>query len=219
MDSFRRRSYNQGAGLSSQGQDEPAVTSPTSAVVIATIWLSLGMYAAALCPVAVESPSPPDRWRRAAWTAGCGLLLLHFAAAFHFVHDWRHAAAEAETARRTKDLLGWEFGGGVYFNYAFALLWLADVAWWWAAPRSRRQRPVAAAVLLHGFMLLIWINGAVVFVDGPIRWVGAAALAAATIGAVMDARRTAALRRQGSAACRGRKAARRPGLRLENDRP
>ena len=32
-------------------------------------------------------------------------------------------------------------GGGIYFNYGFTLLWIADTIWWWAAPQRRAGRP------------------------------------------------------------------------------
>ena len=121
-----------------------------------------------------------ERWRGAArwlWTAGCLMLLAHIGCAFHFVHDWQHALAVDETARRTKELLGWEYGGGVYFNYAFALVWVGDASWWWLAPASYQRRPAWVAVMIHAYLLFIAINGAIVFEDGPTRWFGLAFIA------------------------------------------
>jgi hypothetical protein len=106
------------------------------------------------------------------------LLLAHIACAFHFSHHWEHAHAIAETARRTADLIGWEFGGGVYFNYLFVLLWLADVVWWWSGPKSYSRRPAAIAFAIHAYLFFIAFNGAIIFESGPTRWVGLLFIAA-----------------------------------------
>lgn len=113
-----------------------------------------------------------DRW---IWTAGCLLLAAHIASAFHFYHAWSHAHAVADTARQTRELIGWEFGGGVYFNYLFAALWTFDVGWMWIAAESYQRRPTSIALLLHAYMFFIAANGAIVFESGPTRWFGIAA--------------------------------------------
>ena len=46
-------------------------------------------------------------------------------------------------ARQTAEATGQALGGGLYVNYAFALVWGADVAWWWLGPRSYLARPRA----------------------------------------------------------------------------
>jgi len=61
---------------------------------------------------------------RLSWTGGCFAFLAHVAAAFHFAHHWSHGAALAATAERTAEVVGWHWGGGLYANYAFALVWL-----------------------------------------------------------------------------------------------
>jgi hypothetical protein len=117
------------------------------------------------------------RWHgfaRAVWTIGCGLLLGHLAAAFHYYHDWRHAKALAATARQTEELIGLAVGAGVYFNYLFVALWLLDVAWWWLCPAGYLARPAWLGIALQGYLFFIAFNGAVVFASGPIRWVGLA---------------------------------------------
>jgi hypothetical protein len=117
-----------------------------------------------------------DRAGRAAWTAGLVLALLHVALAFHFVYDWSHEAAVAATVQQTVDRFGWGWRGGIYINYLFVTLWLADVCWWWVAPRSHASRPMAferARLALFAFMFL---NGAVVFGAGIGRLVGIGSL-------------------------------------------
>jgi len=120
-----------------------------------------------------------DRLAGLAWTTGCLGYLAHVAAAFHFYHGWSHQAAWQETARRTADLMGWSWGGGLYWNYAFTLVWVADAVWWWrdAARYHQRRRWVTAVV--HAFLGFMIFQGAVVFASGAVRWLGLIATLAA----------------------------------------
>jgi hypothetical protein len=114
-----------------------------------------------------------ERLLRWWWTVGWGLFVLHMLAAFHFQHGWSHQQAYADTAMQTGELIGWEFGGGVYFNYLLIVLWGGDVlAWWsgWAATAG--YRVWRKAVL--AYLCFIVFNGVVVFKGGWVRWVGVA---------------------------------------------
>lgn len=136
------------------------VTSPDT-FLRTTIWLALLAYTAALT---LQLLHRSDHFARLLWTLGCLAYLLHVAAAFHFVHGWSHAAAVEHTAR-----VG-GFGEGIYVNHLFTLLWTADVLSWWLWPGWHARRPRWLDVALHGFMLFVIFNAAVVFVDGPARW-------------------------------------------------
>src|SRR6185295_17486741 len=57
------------------------------------------------------------------WTVGFAAFLVHVACAFHFYHDWSHAKAYDDTARQTAAVTGWNWGGGLYINYLFAMVW------------------------------------------------------------------------------------------------
>jgi hypothetical protein len=142
-----------------------------------TIRLALACYVTALAiGLATRGRSPRGQLvARILWTAGCLLFLGHVACAFGFYHDWSHARALADTARQTKELIGWEFGEGIYFSYLFTLLWVADVIWWWLAPASYVGRVPPLRYAIHGFMAFIAFNGAIVFEGGPTRWFGIAA--------------------------------------------
>jgi hypothetical protein len=54
---------------------------------------------------------------------------LHVACAFPFYHHWSHATAWQNTAERTAAMLGYPFGNGIYFSYAFVARWWIDVLW------------------------------------------------------------------------------------------
>ena len=91
------------------------------------------------------------------------------------MHHWSQAAAVAATAARTRELFGWEFGAGVWANYLFALIWIADGLWWCVWPASYRRRSVWIVCGGHGFLAMIVVSGAIVFEAGPTRYVAIAA--------------------------------------------
>lgn len=138
-----------------------------------TVRLALLAYAAAL---ALRLAAPARRgMARAVWTAGCLLFLAHVACAFQFYHAWSHARAYAETARQTREMTGWDWGGGLWLNYLFALAWVADVAyWWWGGLDAYQRKSAALSVALQAFLAFMAFNGAVVFAARPTRWVGLA---------------------------------------------
>ena len=141
-----------------------------------TIRLALALYVVALGSLLAGRPHLTRQARRA-WTAGCVLLLLHVLAAFHFFHHWRHAEAYRDTARQTAELLGVEFGGGLWFNYAFAACWTLDALWWWSAGMDRyRLRSAWITWSVHLFMAFIALNATVVFETGPTCWLSLAAV-------------------------------------------
>ena len=116
-------------------------------------------------------------WARWTWSLGALLLLVHIVCAFHYHHDWSHAAAVAHTARQTEALLGFAFGGGVWINYLFAIVWTADALWWWQVGHDGyRNRSAIWRLVVFGFLVFIVINGAIVFEDGIVRWASLLAL-------------------------------------------
>lgn len=125
-----------------------------------TVWVALACYVAALA------------WRstghgaRMTWLAGCLFFLAHMVAAFHFHHQWSHALAWEDTRQQTHAVTGWNYGGGLYFNYAFAAIWIIDcAAWLWSGRLlSEFNRPWRIA--LHGFFTFMIFNATVVFGRG-----------------------------------------------------
>jgi len=136
-----------------------------------TVWLALLFYVASEI---AASRSGGGTFHAARWlnTAGCAAFLAHVAAAFHFYHHWSHASAYADTARQTAEFSGWNWGGGLYLNYLFALVWLGEVVWSWTNPNGSLQRPKWMTWVVRGFFLFMMFNGAVVFVRDGLRWFG-----------------------------------------------
>ena len=100
---------------------------------------------------------------RLSWALGCVLLLLHIAVAFHLGHGWSHAAAW----EHTRQVGG--YGDGIFVNYAFALVWTADVVWACVAFKSYLARPRWLNWTIHGFLAFVVFNAAVVFGSWEMR--------------------------------------------------
>jgi hypothetical protein len=123
----------------------------------------------------VVEPSRRERWARLAWTAGCGVYLVHVGLAFHFLHHWSHTAAVAHTARRTFEVVGMNWGGGIYVNYAFTALWLMDVVWWWIRAARHQPTPAVAYWTVHAVFAFMFFNATVVFGPPFWKWIALAA--------------------------------------------
>jgi hypothetical protein len=141
-----------------------------------TAWLSLLAWAGSEWARTRGGSAASVRRARVLFTTGGALLLVHALVALHTRHGWSQAAALRDTARQTEAVTGLAVGAGLFVNYGFVLLWLAEIAWWWRSPGRyvRRARAVDRAV--RGFFLFMFANGAFVFVRGPARWLGAAVL-------------------------------------------
>lgn len=114
------------------------------------------------------------RQSRVLWTAGCLLYLIHVVCAFAFFHDWSHNRAYAHTAAQTREIVGWDWGGGLYFNYLFTVVWIADVVRQWIRIDNRRigsSRLLDFAV--QSFLAFMVLNATVVFGPPFWKWIGA----------------------------------------------
>lgn len=166
---------------------------PGELLILWTIRAALAFAClAALCALSAGANGRRQRWRlfaRGFWTLGCALFLTHVAGAFHFAHGWSHEHALQYTADQTELLTGWRFGGGLYFNYAFGLMWLVDVLMSWANASRRgvmSELPEAHEATVSGvhplrifwlaFFLFMVVNGAIVFAAGATRRVTAGGL-------------------------------------------
>ena len=142
-----------------------------------TVRIALVLYVAALFSWLVGGRRRA-RMTRLLWSGGLLFYLAHVAAAFHFVHGWSHGRASVETARQTRELFGVDSGLGLWVNYAFTIVWIADVLWWWLDEDGDLNRPRWIRVATHAFLAFIFFNGAIVFGHGLSRWLGLTATAA-----------------------------------------
>jgi len=138
-----------------------------------TIWVALAGYAiGASFYLLSRGRRRWDEVARTAWTVGCVSILIHVACAFHYYHNWSHAAAYRETARQTAELTGFDWGGGLFINYALVAGWIIDLIWWRRGLDAYRNRPTWLAAIWQGFLIFIIFNATVVFKTGPLRWIG-----------------------------------------------
>lgn len=143
-------------------------------LVRATAHIAIGLYAVVVFrqfAFATWDFPNTDRQDRAIWTAGAAVILAHMTAALLWSHDGSWAKALEHTAFETKRVTGIALAEGIYGNLAFAVLWGADLAWWWLWPASHRTRTRWVGSLLHGYLALVVVNGAIVFARGPMCWV------------------------------------------------
>ena len=165
-------------------QQMPDGNSIRGTIAIATI-----AYAAAEWLRVRRSPA----WRsaRALWTIGALSLAVHALAAFHYRYAWSHTQAIQATAAETAAVTGLDSGAGLYVNYAFLSLWIADAAWWWLAPASYAARRRALSLTVSAIFLFMVLNGAVVFAQGAMRWLGTACVLTVCAAFVRGVRPTA----------------------------
>jgi len=100
-------------------------------------------------------------------------LLAHVGLAFQFYHGWSQAAAYRDTARQVNEVVGINWGGGLYINYIVLAWWSLDVLWWWRGGlESYRRRSGLLIAAWHGFLIFIIFNATIVFGHGAARWAG-----------------------------------------------
>ncbi len=156
--------------------------------VDATAWLGLALWAAGEW----LRRDPPENPRgRALFTAALAAMVVHSALAFGVIHGWSHAEALLHAARRTQEVTGTAAPRGFYANHAFLAWWSIEAAAWWLRPETYRARPAAVAWLSRAVFAFMFVNGAVVFVHGPRRWLGALLLAAVAVAWWLRRRRRA----------------------------
>ncbi len=139
----------------------------------------IAIWAALICYVYGEAGRLKERRHQAishrgrwVWTLGFALYLIHVLTAFSSHHHWSHDAARIHTALQTEQLIGQAWGWGIYVNYFFTFTWFMETLCWWRFPCHYRLRSNGLDRTVRGFFLFMIVNGAVVFVHSPLRWLG-----------------------------------------------
>lgn len=155
-----------------------------------TIWISILAYlTGALLFAFSRARTDYVAAARMAWTVACAALLAHVACTFHVYHGWSHAAAYRDTAQQANEVVGLNWGGGIYFNYAVLIVWIIDVLWWWLSGLdSYWKRPRVLMAAWHAFLIFMIFNSTVVFKNGLTRWAGLAVSICWCVAAVRVAR-------------------------------
>ncbi|QDU20194.1 hypothetical protein [Urbifossiella limnaea] len=123
---------------------------PAHPAIRETAWLAVAAWALGW----------PRAWRGSGagvWVWGASAAAFHVAVAMHVGHGWSHADA----VRRTAEVSG--VGAGVWVNYAFVAVWLADAVWLAVWGESCRRRPRWVTSCVHGFLAFVVVNAAVLF--------------------------------------------------------
>ena len=123
-----------------------------------TIWTARVSAAVYLCALVLLIRGRPQS-ARSAMTVAAIMYLVHVCCAFQYFYSWSHAVALRETARQTEALFGVYWGGGLYLNYLFTILWGAHCAAWWR--RARGSLP-AGTIAVQTFLLFIFVNATIV---------------------------------------------------------
>jgi hypothetical protein len=145
--------------------------------MITLAWLSLaGLLAGEAGAAAGRRAGVEPRWVWLAASAGWIALAVHMVLAMAVHHGWSHTAAVTETARLTGQVYGLAWGGGVYVNYAFLLLWLVVLFRWRASGSS--DLPAWLIWTWRIAVLVVVSNAAVVFAAPARRLAGAIVTAA-----------------------------------------
>ena len=137
----------------------------------ASIWIALAAFVAG---EAGKRRGTIPRWAWPVWVAGTLLCVLHIVIALGHYHHWNHDSAVTETARQTAAVYGLTWGGGVYVNYLFVAVWLAEVWYWRARPAEYFARSPVVVWGVRAFFFIIIVNAAVVFAAPRARVAGVA---------------------------------------------
>lgn len=112
----------------------------------------------------------PSRIECIFWSLGCVLYVVHVVCAFAFAHDWSHQTAFDYTAIETQRIAGVRRGEGIWVNYLFTVVWIADAIRLAIAHRRRLQTSRKVDWAVHVFFGFIVFNATVIFGPPIYRW-------------------------------------------------
>ena len=151
-----------------------AMTEANSFAESASLWAIRVAMVIMVAVLAAElrGAKPTTRLIGWLWLLGALFALAHSVSALMTFHHGSQEAALESTAAQTEQLLGFRFGAGLYINYLFVVVWLADAAFRLLGPSRYASLPSWYRLLVIGFLVFIAINGAIVFKSGWIRIIG-----------------------------------------------
>jgi hypothetical protein len=88
-----------------------------------TAWPSFLCYSIAVGLQIGPRPGDSTIWSRRFSIVGWVTLIIHIAIAMGTVHHWSLAEAVRHTAQQTQAAVGWNWGGGVWLNFATVAVW------------------------------------------------------------------------------------------------
>jgi hypothetical protein len=113
---------------------------------------------------------------------GAAANLAHVVLALQLVYAWDQHLAFTAIARQTYEQTGLDSGVGLYINYVFSSLWVADALSWWLFPQRYLRRSRWLDGILQFVFLFMFFNATVVFGKSPIRILGAILCPVGAIG-------------------------------------
>jgi len=138
-----------------------------------TIWIALVLFAAGEAGKRTLAGGRAASWAWPASAIGAAIAVAHVVIAMGARHGWSHDAAVAATARQTSAVYGLDWGGGVFVNYAFVVLWIVELWKWRRAPERSVSLPDALTWLARAFFFVVIVNAGIVFAGGLRRIAGA----------------------------------------------
>jgi hypothetical protein len=145
----------------------------------ATIWAALACLALAEAGKRrLARDGRPPQWAWTAFAAGATLAVVHVLIALSARYGWDHEAAVSNTASQAAAVYGVGWRGSIYVSYLFLCVWIAEAWRWRQRPAAVAQLPTALTWTGRAFVLLIIVNGAIVFASPAGRIAGLAIVAA-----------------------------------------
>jgi hypothetical protein len=142
-----------------------AIDSPETVALYGTAWLAFACWAS-------FHWMPDSSSSRLFWTIGAAANLAHVLLALQIVYAWDQHLAFTAIARQTYEQTGLDSGVGLYINYAFSGLWVADALSWWLFPWRYVRRSRWLDCVLQFLFLFMFFNATVVFGKSFIRILG-----------------------------------------------
>lgn len=146
-------------------------------------WPAVLCYAVTMGLRLSRRGSGHERLIRSLWTTGWLALVLHIGLALSLFHGGSWNAAYEHTARRTQLAVGWNWGGGVWFNLLTAVVWGIDLAWLWRQPVGANRKQAWLDICCQLYLAFMIFHATVVFgspaarIGGGLICIGLAAAA------------------------------------------